>query len=116
MSDNVVNLDSTNFEKQVYQSEIPFFVQFSTPWCAPCRTFSPIMDSLADQFKGQCMFGKINAEDNMELAYNFNISAVPTMIIFQKDQVIDRINGLIGRDKIVEKIENAIKMSLPENP
>lgn len=114
MSENVINLDSSNFEKQVYQSEVPFFVQFSTPWCAPCRTFAPIMDSLADQFNGQCKFAKINAEDNMDLAYNFSISAVPTMIIFHKDKIIDRINGLIGRDKIVEKIENAIKISSPE--
>lgn len=110
MSEHIINLDGSNFEKQVYQSEVPFFVQFSTPWCAPCRTFAPIMDSLADQFDGQCKFGKINAEENMELAYSFSISSVPTMIIFQKDKVVDRINGLIGREKIVEKIENAIKL------
>ena len=114
MSDHIVKLDNDNFEKQVYQSDLPYFVQFSTPWCAPCRTFAPIMLSLAEQFDGKCRFGKVDAEENMDLAYRFNIVSVPTMIIFHKDKVVDRINGLIGRENVVAKIEHALQSASSE--
>jgi thioredoxin 1 len=109
MSENIVKLDTDNFDKEIYQSDTPCFVQFSTPWCAPCRTFAPIMASLSEQFNGKCKFGKIDAEENMELAYKFNISSVPTMLIFKKDQVVERINGLVPRDNLVSKIENVLQ-------
>jgi thioredoxin 1 len=67
------------------------------------------MASLSEQFNGKCKFGKIDAEENMELAYKFNISSVPTMLIFKKDQVVERINGLVPRDNLVSKIENVLQ-------
>jgi thioredoxin len=114
MSDHIIKLNNDNFEKHVYQSDSPYFVQFSTPWCAPCRTFAPIMTSLAEEFDGRCKFGKVDAEENMDLAYRFNIVSVPTMIIFHKDKVIDRINGLIGRENVVAKIESALQSTSSE--
>jgi thioredoxin 1 len=100
---NVSNIDETHFQE--YISTNPFVViDFWAEWCGPCRRIAPIMDELSVEFAGMVAFGKCNTDDNRRLATQFNISAIPAMLLFSRGQLVERIIGAYPKDAIREKI------------
>jgi thioredoxin 1 len=86
-------------------SENPFVVvDFWAEWCGPCRRVAPVMDELAKEFAGRVVFGKCNTDENRHLAMEFNISAIPAIMLFKNGQLADRIIGAYPKDAIREKI------------
>ncbi|NMB77614.1 MAG: thioredoxin [Methanomicrobiales archaeon] len=79
-------------------------VDFWAEWCGPCQRIAPIMDELAIEFAGKVTFGKCNTDENRRLAMQFNIDAIPAMMLFSKGQLVDRIIGAYPKDAIREKI------------
>ena len=82
-SANVVELTTANWEKEVAQSDKPVLVDFWAVWCGPCRMLGPTIDKLADQFAGKVKVGKLNTDDNQDLAVKFGISGIPQVLIFK---------------------------------
>lgn len=88
-----------------FVSAHPFVViDFWAEWCGPCRRVAPVMDELAKEFSGKVVFGKCNTDENRHIAMEFNISAIPAIMLFKNGQLADRIIGAYPKEAIREKI------------
>jgi thioredoxin 1 len=93
-SPNVVTLTQENFAKEVLESPVPVLVDFWAEWCGPCKMIAPILDELADEYNGKIRIGKLNIDDYQNLAAEYRVSAIPTLLIFRQGQVAEQIVGL----------------------
>ena len=93
-SPHVVTLTQENFAKEVLQSPVPILVDFWAEWCGPCKMIAPILDELADEYNGKIRIGKLNIDDYQNLAAEYRVSAIPTLLIFRQGQVAEQIVGL----------------------
>ena len=98
-----------SFRKEVLESEKTVLVDFWAAWCGPCRMLSPVIDEVAADFAGRAEIYKVNVDEEGELAAKFGIMSIPTLIIFKDGAVFDKLVGVVPKDSIAEKIENALK-------
>jgi len=102
---SLLSIDENNFEEEVVSSDIPVLLEFGAPWCKPCKTLEPILVSLSEEWQGKVKVVSADVDQNMDLAMQFNIRSVPTMILFIKGQPTEQMIGLQPRQKIVEKVD-----------
>ena len=94
-SPNVIELTSANWEQEVVKTDKPVLVDFWAVWCGPCRALSPTIDKLAEQFAGKVKVGKLNTDDNNEIAIRYGISSIPSVLLFNGgDQPVERSVGV----------------------
>ena len=100
----VITLTTENFEQEVLKSDIPVLVDFWAPWCMPCRMLSPVIDDIAKDatnFK----VGKINVDEQGELAQQYGIMSIPTLIIFRDGKVSNQTMGVQPKQAILEMLK-----------
>lgn len=102
---SVIQLTEENFENEVIKSEKKVIVDFYADWCGPCKMMSPIVDEIAEELKDTVKVGKVNTDENMELAEKYGIMSIPTIMIFKNGEVEKTFNGVTGKDVI----KNALK-------
>ena len=93
-SQSIVQLNDANFEAEVINSETPVLVDFWAEWCGPCRMLAPTIDELAEEYKGKVKVAKLDTEVGRETASRLGISSIPTVILFKKGQMVNRLIGL----------------------
>jgi thioredoxin 1 len=92
-SEKVLQLDGTNFDLEVLQSEVPVLVDFWAAWCAPCRMVGPSIDELAAEYDGRAKVGKVNVDEAGDLAARFGITSIPALLYFKGGKVVDSMIG-----------------------
>ena len=93
-----INEDS--FKKNVLESEIPVLVDFFADWCGPCQTMAPVLAELADQFEGRFKVVKVNIENSQQITEQYNISSIPTLIIFKNGQESRQVVGALPKTEL----------------
>jgi thioredoxin 1 len=105
MNEYVKELNESNFEQVVLQSEKPVFVDFWAEWCGPCRALAPTVEAIAEQYAGAARVVKLNVDHNPSVVQRYRIQAIPTLILFEEGEEKDRIIGAASRDTIARAIE-----------
>jgi thioredoxin 1 len=91
---SILTLTQSNFTNEVLQSPEPFLVDFWAEWCGPCKMLAPILDELAEEYTGRVRIGKVNIDEFQELAAQYGIRSIPTLLLFKKGQVAEQLVGL----------------------
>ncbi len=104
MVQGILELSAENFESEVKKSSTPVLVDFWAPWCGPCKAITPLLEELSKTSAGKYKIGKVNVDDNQVLAGQFNIRAIPTLLLFKGGQVKETIVGLTSKKDLETKI------------
>ena len=107
MSDNpnVHQVSDTSFDGDILKSEMPVLVDFWAPWCGPCRSVAPIVDDMATQYLGKLKVAKINVDESTVVAMKYQVTSIPTFILFKKGEVADRVLGALPRSEFVKFLD-----------
>lgn len=98
-----LKLNSENFEKEVLNSNEPVLVDFYADWCGPCKMMLPIIEELANELQGKGKVGKINVDENQDLALKYDVMSIPTLIIFKDGKEIKRFVGVRDKNELLEQ-------------
>ena len=102
-------LNETNFDQEIKESTLPFLVDFWAQWCSPCQMLGPILDQIATDFKGRANVGKVNVDENPNLAGKFGVMGIPTLILFVGGQEKERLVGVVPKERLIQLLENSLK-------
>jgi len=91
---NMVTLTEGNFSEEVLKSSTPVVVDFWAEWCGPCKMIAPVLDELAGEYDGKVKIGKVNIDEYQQLAINYGINSIPTLLFFKNGQVADQVVGM----------------------
>lgn len=103
----VIKITSKNFEEEVSKSELPVLLDFWASWCGPCRMVSPIVDEVANELEGKAKVGKINVDEEQELAQAFSIMSIPTLVVIKNGKLVNQLVGVRSKQEIIEMIEKS---------
>jgi len=107
-SEKIVTISEDNFENEVLKSDQPVLVDFWAEWCGPCRMVAPVLDQIADEMDGKVRIAKLNVDENQKIAYQFQVSSIPTFILFKNGQVADRTMGAMPKNAFQSFIDRNI--------
>ncbi len=102
---SVLELTEKNFENEVTKSDLPVLVDFWAEWCGPCKMMSPIVDQIAAEMQGKLKVAKVNVDEAQELAAQFNIMSIPTMMVFKAGKPVEIIVGAMSKDQLLNKVK-----------
>ena len=104
MSEKIAQLTSQNFKTTVSSAATPVLVDFWAPWCGPCKAIAPILEELATELDGKLTIAKVNIDDHGEVASEYGIRAIPTMLLFKGGQVVEQLVGMMPKAALKAKI------------
>lgn len=108
IKDMEIKLDSKNFESEVVGSAVPVLVDFWAPWCGPCHVIAPIVSALAQKYDGKINVGKLNVDENPDIANRFLVRSIPTLKMFRNGQVVDEVIGVVPQSQLVKVVEKQL--------
>ena len=103
-----VAISDANFEQEVINSDTPVLVDFWAEWCGPCRALTPVIESLSDEYSGRAKIAKVDVDSNQQTAMKFGIRSIPTVMLFNKGEVVDSFIGVRPKTDYAASIDRLI--------
>jgi len=100
-----IELYKETFEQEVLQSDIPVLVDFWATWCGPCKMIAPIVKEIADEYDGKILVGKVNVDEEPNLTMQYNVSSIPTLMVFKNGQLVNKAVGYREKDEILKMLK-----------
>ena len=101
---SVMHITKANYDELVKNSDKPVLLDFWAEWCGPCRMLAPIVDEIANEYKGKVNVGKVNVDDERELAMRYGISSIPTLMLFKNGEVVKKSVGYAPKSELEEML------------
>ena len=108
MAGAVVELTESNFDQEVTKANTPVLVDLWAAWCGPCRMVAPVVEELAGTYQGKVKFGKLNVDDFPQLAAQYRIMNIPTLLLFKAGQEVDRIVGVVPKQELTRRLDKVL--------
>ncbi len=105
---NVGDVTDATFEAEVLKSAIPVLVDFWAPWCGPCRAVAPVVDEIANAYKGRLKVLKLNTDENPKTAQSYRISGIPSLMVFKNGQPVEQVVGAVPKSTLSSAVEKHI--------
>lgn len=105
MSSSAAPVTDSSFPNEVLESSVPVLVDFWAPWCGPCRMVAPVVDEIAEQYEGQIKVVKLNTDENPQVASQYGIRSIPTLMIFKDGQRVDMVVGAVPKTTLANTLE-----------
>ena len=103
-----IELTEANFDAEVTNSPVPVLVDFWAPWCGPCKMIAPVVDELAGEYGARLKIGKLNTDENLEIASRYQITSIPTLLIFKDKKPVHKIVGFKPKSELKKVIDGLI--------
>lgn len=100
-----IELYKETFEQEVLQSDIPVLVDFWATWCGPCKMIAPIVKEIADEYDGKILVGKVNVDEEPDLTMQYNVSSIPTLMVFKNGHLVNKAVGYREKDEILKMLK-----------
>ena len=104
-NENIIHIEGENWQTEVMDSTVPVLVDFWAEWCGPCRAIAPILDQLAEEMSGQIKIAKVDVDNNQQLAGQFGIRSIPTLLIVKDGVVQEQMVGALNKDALKTKLD-----------
>ena len=104
----LIHINENNFDEEILKAEKPALVDFWAPWCGPCKMIGPIIEGLAEEYRGRVKVTKLNVDDNPNKAAAYGIKSIPTLILFKDGKVLDTLVGLVSKDRLIEFVNKGL--------
>jgi thioredoxin 1 len=108
MGEGLVEFTDANWEAEVLKSDTPVLVDFWAAWCGPCRQIAPVVEELARDYKGKVKVGKLNVDENDQVAQQYKILSIPTLLFFKNGKLADQIIGAVPKSKMESVLKQQI--------
>ena len=95
-----ITITKENFEAEVLKSDVPVLLDFWAPWCGPCMMLGPVLEEIAKENAGTLKVGKVNVDDEMELAMQFGVTSIPLLVVMKDGKIVNKSLGYIPKDKV----------------
>jgi thioredoxin 1 len=105
---NAIHITDASFDQEVLQSNVPVLIDFWAAWCGPCRMIAPTVEELAVEYQGKAKIGKIDVDNNPQIAMKYGIRSIPALLIFKNGQVVNNIVGAVPKSKLVDALNSAM--------
>ena len=99
-----VEITKDNFEEVVLKNDLPVLVDFWATWSGPCKMIGPIVEELSEELAGKAVFGKLNVDNQPELAMQFQVMSIPTLLLFKNGEIVNKKVGFMPKEKLVEML------------
>jgi thioredoxin 1 len=109
MAENTIAINDANFDSSVIKSSTPVLVDFWAPWCGPCVAIGPVLESLAQEYKGRLTVAKMNVDENANIPASFGVRSIPYIALFKGGKLVDSVVGAVPKTKLLDMIEKALK-------
>ncbi len=113
---NVIELNEESFDLELARAGVPVLVDFYAPWCGPCKMIAPILEKLAGEFTDRARVMKVNVDEAPHLVARYQITGVPTVVLFKGSRVLDTVVGLTSPKDLKARLEKAASMAAPLKP
>lgn len=101
---SVLKITKENFDSEVLKSSVPVLIDFWASWCGPCRALSPLIDEIAEEADGKFKVGKVNVDEQPDLAAQFSVMSIPTLVVMKNGQVVNKAVGSRPKEQILSLI------------
>ena len=103
-----VVLTTNNFKEEVYEADMPALVDFYADWCGPCKAMGPVVEELASEYAGKVKVGKVNVDENQELAMKYGVMSIPTFLVLKGEEVVARAMGMQDKAALAKAMDSAL--------